>query len=377
MVLVWAGVCSLGTAQSTLEARLHTLPISIGANTVVTRQPGESWVHIGVREHVGYDHLRRANAGNIATAHRLFIPGRHQVSAMTANGLVVNLPELMDFRWKEGKVVAWYPISIGRITSRWHTPVANLRVVSRQKNPIWYCPTWAGGGKMPSGPRNPLGNRWIGLNSPGYGLHGTDDPTSIGRIVSHGCIRHFPAHIDQLFDITHIGMPVMITYETVTVGVDSGVVYLAVFPDIYARGTNAPRHVRKRLAEFGLNGALTTHALEQRLAQADGIARPVLGSLTKVSVNASPLHTPLGPTDRKGVYYLPIDALADALQAQVTKNVETKSVTLTRGDRHVSFSDKSDSFTALDTHFVPIRRAVEGLGGRVEVERGSIGIVMR
>ena len=42
---------------------------------------------------------------------------------------------------------------------------------------------------LPPGPRNPVGVMWIALNKKGIGMHGTDDPGSIGRAVSHGCIR--------------------------------------------------------------------------------------------------------------------------------------------------------------------------------------------
>ena len=42
---------------------------------------------------------------------------------------------------------------------------------------------------LASGPRNPVGVMWIALNKKGIGIHGTDDPGSIGRSASHGCIR--------------------------------------------------------------------------------------------------------------------------------------------------------------------------------------------
>lgn len=374
LVLLCIGLCRMVTAQAVVEAGLRKLPVSIGDNTVITRKAGESWVSIGIREFVGYDHLRLANSGNINTAHTLFIPGRHQVSELTVDGLVVNIPELMDFRWVNGKVVAWYPISIGRITSQWHTPLGNLRVISLEKNPIWNRPDWAGGGQMPPGPRNPLGDRWIGLDRPGYGLHGTDDPTSIGRIVSHGCIRHFPPHIHQLFDSSRIGMPVIITYQTITVGVDSGVVYMAVFPDIYARGSNVPRNARQQLANYGLDGALSEQELEQRLAQADGIARPLLGSNTKVSVNLLPTYIPLGPTYRKGATYLPISTMAAILKAQLTWDAGTNTATLTRGIKRISFSTKNGAFSALGNLFVPISRVVSGLGGTTQYSQGNISI---
>ena len=42
---------------------------------------------------------------------------------------------------------------------------------------------------IPAGPTNPVGVAWIGLNRPGIGIHGTNQPLTIGRAGSHGCIR--------------------------------------------------------------------------------------------------------------------------------------------------------------------------------------------
>ncbi|MHB0935262.1 MAG: L,D-transpeptidase family protein [Armatimonadota bacterium] len=360
--------------QTALEQGLAKLPVSIGENTVTTVQEGETWVDVGVRERVGFEHLRRANRGDISTARKLNIPGRHQVPSLTRDGIVVNLPELIDYRLEDGKVVDWYPITIGR-SEQWATPLGSLRVTTREKDPVWDRPDWAGGGRMPPGPDNPLGDRWIGLNKPGYGLHGTNDPTSIGRFASAGCIRHYPQHIHELFDRVSIGTPVVITYQTVTVGVDDSIVYMSVFPDIYGRGTNSAGSARKRLQSFRLDGALTDNELQERLSDTDGIARLLLGSKTKVTVNLLALDSPIGTTVKGGTSYLPVGPLADALDAQVT--TESETITLSRGDREITLS-KADNgfFTALDTRFVPIARTVKALGGNVEFEEGSINITI-
>jgi lipoprotein-anchoring transpeptidase ErfK/SrfK len=42
---------------------------------------------------------------------------------------------------------------------------------------------------LPPGPNNPVGVGWIGLNKPGIGIHGTNNPYSIGQWASHGCMR--------------------------------------------------------------------------------------------------------------------------------------------------------------------------------------------
>jgi lipoprotein-anchoring transpeptidase ErfK/SrfK len=82
------------------------------------------------------------------------------------------------------------------------------------KNPWWYPPVqdaWAKGLKpVPPGPSNPLGTRWMGLNAPGVGIHGTDEPTSIGYSASHGCIRMQVPDAEWLFDHVDVGTTVYI-----------------------------------------------------------------------------------------------------------------------------------------------------------------------
>jgi len=354
--------------EDTLAVALRGLPVSIGENKTITVRPGETWVDIGIRERVGYEHLRRANPGGFESG-SILIPGRHQPAGLVADGLVINLPELMDFRWADGRPVAWYPVSVGRVARRWHTPIGELQIVNRAKNPVWRRPSWAGGGVMQAGPRNPLGDRWMGLNSPGYGLHGTNDSTSIGRTVSHGCIRHFPAHIHELFDSAWVGMPVIITYETVTVGQQDGIVYLSVFPDVYGRGTNAPSRARARLASFELGDVLTGPALERTLARADGVARPILGSDMPVTLNGVPLLLPIGPTIRDGENYLPLRAVVEQIGATVRWDMTTRAAIVERDGRQAAFPiDGEKTFTALGSTFVPVRDLVEQLGGSVEYD---------
>jgi lipoprotein-anchoring transpeptidase ErfK/SrfK len=94
------------------------------------------------------------------------------------------------------------------------TPLGRFQIIVKWKNPWWYPPTndaWAKGLKpVPPGPNNPLGTRWMGLNSPGVGIHGTDEPASIGYSLSHGCIRMLVPQAEWLFDHVDVGTPVYI-----------------------------------------------------------------------------------------------------------------------------------------------------------------------
>jgi len=94
------------------------------------------------------------------------------------------------------------------------TPLGSFHVVVKWKDPTWYPPTqdaWAKGLKpVPPGPNNPLGTRWMGIDAPGVGIHGTDEPASIGYSESHGCIRMLVPDAEWLFDHVTVGTPVFI-----------------------------------------------------------------------------------------------------------------------------------------------------------------------
>ncbi|MSU35947.1 MAG: murein L,D-transpeptidase [Pedosphaera sp.] len=63
---------------------------------------------------------------------------------------------------------------------------------------------------IPPGPNNPVGVAWIGLDRPGYGIHGTPRPEDVGRTESHGCFRLANWNADYLRQIVTVGTPVMV-----------------------------------------------------------------------------------------------------------------------------------------------------------------------
>jgi len=105
-----------------------------------------------------------------------------------------------------------FPVATGQAI--YPTPTGRFSIVVKQVNPWWYPPTndaWAAGlSPVPPGPNNPLGTRWMGLSAPGVGIHGTDEPSSIGWNASHGCIRMQVVDAEWLFDHVRIGTTVFI-----------------------------------------------------------------------------------------------------------------------------------------------------------------------
>jgi lipoprotein-anchoring transpeptidase ErfK/SrfK len=105
-----------------------------------------------------------------------------------------------------------FPVATGQAI--YPTPAGRFSIVVKWVNPTWYPPTqdaWAAGlSPVPPGPGNPLGTRWMGLSAPGIGIHGTDEPGSIGWNASHGCIRMQVADSEWLFARVRIGTTVFI-----------------------------------------------------------------------------------------------------------------------------------------------------------------------
>jgi len=136
-----------------------------------------------------------------------------EVTADTfAESIVINRSINRLFLYDGAKLRRTFAVATGQAI--YPTPRGTWHIVVKWKNPWWYPPVqddWAKGLKpVPPGPSNPLGTRWMGLNAPGVGIHGTDEPTSIGYSASHGCIRMQVPDAEWLFDHVDIGTTVFI-----------------------------------------------------------------------------------------------------------------------------------------------------------------------
>jgi lipoprotein-anchoring transpeptidase ErfK/SrfK len=114
--------------------------------------------------------------------------------------------------WEGRRRVRQFRVATGQAV--YPTPSGTWKVVDKQLDPWWYPPTssdWAKGLKpVPPGPGNPLGTRWMGLDAPAVGIHGTPDAASIGYSASHGCIRMNVPDAEWLFERVRIGTTVVI-----------------------------------------------------------------------------------------------------------------------------------------------------------------------
>ncbi len=125
----------------------------------------------------------------------------------------------LEVKDQAGNTLLHYPCSIAKLVEK--RPLGNLRVISKASNPNYkFTPSLipeshehrngAAPMMIPSGPNNPVGTGWVGLDKPGYGIHGTPNPEAVGRTESHGCFRLANWNIERLLPLVWIGMPVIV-----------------------------------------------------------------------------------------------------------------------------------------------------------------------
>jgi lipoprotein-anchoring transpeptidase ErfK/SrfK len=126
--------------------------------------------------------------------------------------LTLKLKEKKVYVYKDGKVVANYPVAIGK--KGWETPTGEWYVMEKITNPGWT--SFKNGSVISPGKKNPLGERWIGFWTDGkdvIGFHGTPDTSSVGKAVSHGCVRMFDKDVKALFPMVKVGTTVKVVNE--------------------------------------------------------------------------------------------------------------------------------------------------------------------
>ena len=113
--------------------------------------------------------------------------------------VLVSIPDRQLAVLENGVVIRTLRVSVGSASSP--SPVGEFQIINHVAHPS-YSHT---GTVLPAGPNNPLGPRWMGLSFKGYGIHGTNQPRSIGKAASHGCIRLSNHDIVELFPLLSVG----------------------------------------------------------------------------------------------------------------------------------------------------------------------------
>jgi lipoprotein-anchoring transpeptidase ErfK/SrfK len=155
---------------------------------------------------------------NPAVSHEIGVQVQKQAPKVTISMLaakyptyiVVDRPDFKLFFYQHLKLTHTYSIAVGQ--AGLETPAGLHHILDKQVDPAWHVPhsAWAGslaGQVIPPGPGDPLVARWMAIDDQGDGIHGTDEPGSIGSAASHGCIRMLVPDVIQLYGMTPVGTP--------------------------------------------------------------------------------------------------------------------------------------------------------------------------
>ena len=121
--------------------------------------------------------------------------------------IAISIPDRKLVLLENERVVKIYDVAVGKATTP--SPRGSFVIVNHVEHPTWFGPA----GPVAPGPSNPLGTRWMGLSARGYGIHGTNAPSSIGKAASHGCIRMRQQDLEELFELVRVGTQVELTGE--------------------------------------------------------------------------------------------------------------------------------------------------------------------
>ena len=175
-------------------------PVVTDLDAVVEVKPGDTLGKIAEAHHTTVEFLKKANglkSSLIRPQQKLKVPkGRFSI--------VVNKSQNQLLLTEENQFVKTYAVATGKDNS---TPAGTFKIVTKVPNPVWYRQ----GAVVPAdSPENILGSRWLGIDKAGYGIHGSTDPSAIGKPVTAGCVRMTNRDVEELFGIVPIGTDVTI-----------------------------------------------------------------------------------------------------------------------------------------------------------------------
>lgn len=215
----------------------------VGKTQTITIQPDQNFFQISRKYDIGFEALVAANPkvnyDQRKDPQAITVPSRIALPPVPWHDIVINVAEMRLYYFTpDGKQVYIFPVGVGR--AGWATPTAETKVIIKERNPVWHIPdsireNEANQGTyfpdvIEPGPQDPLGAFALHLDLPGYLIHGTNDPNSIGAQSSSGCIRMYPEDIETLFNLAKKDMHVRIINVPYKVGVDGNTLELEAHP---------------------------------------------------------------------------------------------------------------------------------------------------
>jgi lipoprotein-anchoring transpeptidase ErfK/SrfK len=132
------------------------------------------------------------------------LPGRQIKVTRAVFSIIVDKSQNILLLKSDDEVLKTYTVSTGINNS---TPTGTFKIVNKLINPTWFK---AGAVIPPGSPKNVLGSRWLGFDLTGYGIHGTNNPTVLGKQITQGCIRMSNQDVEELYTIVPLNTEVII-----------------------------------------------------------------------------------------------------------------------------------------------------------------------
>jgi lipoprotein-anchoring transpeptidase ErfK/SrfK len=192
--------------SATLQALAYTSPLEQLAEKfhsspalLRTLNPGAAWAAgnaIKVPNVEPFEVPSKPSPAGAAKATSGTKPGGAAKAAQPALEVVVSgATKSLTVRDASGKTLMYAPVTVG--SEKDPLPLGEWKVTGVSWNPVfnynpelfWDADPAHAKAKVPAGPNNPVGVVWIDINKEHFGLHGTPEPSTIGRTESHGCIR--------------------------------------------------------------------------------------------------------------------------------------------------------------------------------------------
>jgi len=264
----------------------------VGRMAVVRLEEEDTLPDIARHFSLGIDEISAANPKVDVwvpkAGERVLLPLSFILPDTSRKGIVVNLATMRLFQYKEegtSLLVTTYPVGVG--TDERPTPTGQMHVARKAARPTWHVPASIAKDHrekgdilpkaVPPGPDNPLGEYALYLSNPGYLIHGTNKPASIGLTATNGCLRLYPENIKTLFEDTPVKTPVLIVNQPYLTGQRNGVLYLEAHAPMDESGASESEKLHKKLKaiEKKAKRALDWKKIKEVQAEARGIPVPI------------------------------------------------------------------------------------------------------
>ena len=246
--------------------------------------------------------------------------------------ILINIPARSLRLYEDDKCVAMYPVGVGKIGSK--TPAGFYKIVEKVVNPTWVDPGDTSV-VIASGPDNPLGFRWLGIGG-NYGIHGTNNPSSVGHYVSNGCVRMVEADVEKVFDKVDVGTEVQIMYNRLVIDkTQDGRVAYYIYPDGYKMQELTVDFVKQGLAGYGIADFISEEYIAKSIEASNGLPNFVAAP---VNIMYNNQKLAFKAVNYKNQIYVPVQEMAKTLNTAV--KIENGSAVTAKGSAPVELFSK-------------------------------------